>query len=129
MSDEKFDHLSEKIDEFRQVALRLKHIKAEEMNLRRDLCDILLKGKMKGTHSFNIDGMDVKATKKVNMSLDKKRVDHYYEQMSNAEKDAVKFNPTLSITMYDKIEGDSSVLDGCLTIKPATPTLTVILGE
>ena len=129
MSDSKFDNLSNKLDEFRQLAIRLKLIKKEEMNLRVEICDVLLKGKQKGTHTFSIDGMNVKAVRQINMSLDAKMVDHHYEQFSDEEKAAVSFKPSLSVSKYNDIEGDSHTLDNCLTIKPATPTLTVILGE
>lgn len=120
-------YLEEKLERFRLIASELKLLKKEEMDLRKSLCDELLKNRPKGTHRFELPGMVIKANKKVLTTVDAKRLAEHYHVMTEAEKACIVYKPSLSLSAYNKLF-DTPTLDECITVRPASPTLEVHLS-
>jgi len=111
----------------RKLAIQLREIKDKEMNIRREICEILLDGKEKGTHNFTIGGMKVKAVKAFNYQLDK-GISLIYDDLNEDEKDAIRVKYEVSVAGYNKLH-NADQLNEYITVVPASPTLTVVLGE
>ena len=117
------------LEEARLLAIQLKDIKSHEMELRRKICDVLLEGKDRGTHNFVMHGMRIKSIKGFNISLDKAALEYGYDNLTPEEKALIKFEPKLIGGEYNKSMVDTTELDQYLTVTPASPTLTIELGE
>ena len=120
-----FSEIEEKLEEHRLLAIQLKAIKEKEAAMRRELCDILLKGKKVGTHNFNIAGMKVKAVKSVSYRLDK---DIDFSALSEDERDLIRLKPELKLADYKGATFDTSRLDDHIVVAPSMPTLTIELA-
>lgn len=118
-----------KILEFRALQIQLKKLKEQESNMRREICDGLLHRKRVGTHTFKFDDIIVKAVKKVTHSVDADKLQHYYENMSAQEKACFAYKPSFVSSEYKKLGEHSDVVDECITVKPAMPTLEVKIPE
>ena len=120
-----FTHLAEKLEEHRNLNIQLKAIKEKEAALRRALCDELLKGKQVGTHNFNVAGLKVKAVKGVSMRIDAK-ID--VDELSDEEKNLIRWKPELKVGDYKKTTSDTSRLDEYVIVTPSMPTLSIELA-
>lgn len=107
-----------------QKSNELKELKKLEMDLRIQICEVLLRGKGIGTHNFEFIGANVKAVKKNSMRVITEEFESLRDCLSEDERNCITFKPFLSRSKYVKLE-DSSTLDECLMVKPAIPTLSV----
>lgn len=117
----------ELLEKWQHLNHEMKRLKKEEMDLRVEITDQLLKGKSIGTHNFDIDGVAVKAVKKVTHKLDKPKLDHVWQDMTEDEQAAVKWTPELSVSKFKALEEESGLLRDCVTVVPAAPSLTIDL--
>ena len=116
--------------EYREIQKQAKAIREKEVELRKKIASYLLKGKGEGTHKFDFGDFEVKAVKKMNYSLDDDLLSTLWEDMSNEEREAVKFKPSLVIREYKQIEPESrETLDLCVVVKPGMPTISIIDKE
>lgn len=104
----------------------LKRLKKQEMELRLQICESLLEGKEVGTHNFEYDGFSAKAVKKTSISLLPEELEALYDDFSEDERNCISFKPMLSQSKYKTLD-DSSILDECIVVKPATPSLSVTI--
>lgn len=118
----------DKIIKYKEIQIMLKKFKDEESKMRVEICDELLKHKRVGIHTFDFDDVKVKAVKKVTIKPDDDKLRYMYDDMSEAEQACFKFKPDFVATMYKRLT-DTSVVDECITSKPAMPTLEIILPE
>ena len=109
-----------------QLNSDLKKLKKKEMELRLEICESLLEGKEVGTHNYKFHGLFAKAVKKNSISLLPEELELLYDDLSEDERDCISFKPMLSQSKYKQLE-DSSILDECIIVKPATPTLSVTI--
>lgn len=120
------DNIEEVCEEWMGLQATLKRIKEDEMTMRKDIVAYLVpKGEI-GLHTQGFAGIIAKATLKLNYKFDEMILDELYEDMSEAEKDAVRYKPSLSLSQYKKIaEANREKLDETLIVTPAAPTLNV----
>lgn len=118
-----------KILKFRALQIQLKQLKEQEANLRREICDGLLHRKRVGTHTFKFDDIIVKAVKKVTHSVDADKLSAHWDNMSVRERDCFKYKPSFISSAYSKLGDHTDVVDDCITVKPAMPTLEVKIPE
>lgn len=120
-----------KIEAYRQIKEELGFIKAEEMQMRLDLCEELgIATLAVGTHNteFKADGMLVKMVKKLNHTIDKDLLEEMADLLSDEEAECIVYDPRLKLTEYKKCE-DTETLDLLIVTKDATPSLEVILKD
>ncbi len=105
--------------------------KAEEMEQRLAICEEILEGKEKGTTTELLFDIEIKAVKKINIALDKKLLSSTYEDMSEEEQECILFEPKLIAKEYQFLQehDQTPLLDDCITVKDATPSLTITLPE
>ena len=117
------------VQEWREAKDQLNHFKKLEMNTRLEICEILLANEEVGTHTFMVEDFKIKAVKKNNMSILKDELAEIASSMSPEEKACIEYKPSLSLAKY-KLLDNHDVIDDCLLVKPATPSLTITLeGE
>ena len=119
---------SAKVERLHDIQIELKRIKSEELKLRKEVSEVFLEGESVGTHNFQTSGFNVKAVRKVNYSLDKEMLAEIWDSLSAEEQNAIRYNPALDMKAY-KTLGDSDLLDECVVVKPATPTITIEFGQ
>lgn len=104
---------------------QLAKIKAEELMLRKEICADLFDGEQ-GEFKVNKEtrNLIVVATSKVTRSLDNEALSTMMSDLSDEEKDCVKFKPSLDTRKWRKLPEDC-LLNQAVIEKPATPTLTV----
>jgi hypothetical protein len=111
--------------EWYQLSLELKQLKEKEMKLRKELCEDMFDGKV-GRFVVTKDTPDykVKATSKVTTQLDEDVLKDMYDDLSEIERAAVKFKPSLVAKQYNKLSVESMLHEAVIQ-KPATPTLKI----
>ena len=111
-------------DDFIEAQTQLKYWKDKEAELRTKICTTVLEGKSVGTHNITKGKYKLKAVKKISYVLDPEMIDALWDDLSEEEKDSIKYSPKLLLNEYKELE-DHEVLDQAITIKPAMPTLTI----
>lgn len=109
---------------------KLKELKAEETKLRKQLATGLKIETLKiGVNKIEIDNLAIVATRKVSYSVDKDDLESIWESLSDEEKDAINWKPSLALKVYKGL-ADTEMLDECIEVKPAMPSITVnYIGE
>jgi len=121
---------SDQIMEWADVAAELKMLKAKEVDMRRPIAEELLEqatysGARKSV-SEAYPGFKVKAAQALSFKVDPEALQSIWDDLDTLEQCAIKWTPTLSMPLFNKISPDS-VLHDVVTSKPAMPTLKVEL--
>ena len=118
------------LEAHRVMALQLKVLKQDEMRLRIAIVENLTAGKPVGTHSFSLDGYIIKAKLGVSHSIDQAMIKEMIEDdaLSDEELDLLRVKYELKLGDYKKA-GETDTLDDAIIVKPAAPTLEIVLGE
>jgi hypothetical protein len=117
-----------KVEQWQDVAARLKALKTEEADLRRDLAagvigEIPMKNgrvTVRGTY----EGIPVKAVQELGYTLDLAALASVWNDLSPEDKEAIKLKPTLQTGKYKKLEKDSLLHEAVIT-KLSMPTFEV----
>ena len=114
------------VDKWKELATRLKSLKEEEANLRRDICaELIAQTEMVNgiaTYKGNVEGYDVVAKQSLSFSIDVAALGTIWDELSQAEQDCVEMKPTLKIGPYKKLPEDALLHEAVVT-KFAIPTL------
>ena len=107
------------------------HHAAIESTLRDQLVKELFSNKEVGSETIEIDnGWTLKATKKLDYKLDNSEgqtVALCAILVDDLASKLIKWKPEISVSTYKELDATTQVLfNGCLTIKPAKPTLELI---
>jgi len=123
--------LMDMLERSRALAIQLREIKKEEMDLRVAIADILGEGKAPGTHTFEQDGFIIKLKLGLNHSLiqDELKEALEDERLSEEELELLRTKYDLRLADYKKADFNTDVLDEFVIVKPSAPTLTITLGE
>jgi hypothetical protein len=117
--------MATKLEKWMLLSSSLKRIKDEEMTLRREICEEIFAGEVgEFRKKAEYDGRTVTAISTVNRSVDKAVLSSIWEDLSEAEQDAINFKPEISVSKYKKLEG-KLLLNEAITVKPGAPTLEV----
>lgn len=114
----------EKIEEWIIAKVAADEFKKKEMNLRKEICEYLLEGKIKGTVKRTIEGYLLTASAKLNTSIDKEVLEAIWEDLTTEEKACFRFDPKLVAKEYKKLPVEYNTLDIAITDKPGAPTLS-----
>jgi len=114
------------IDKWKDMSIRLKQLKADEAELRRDICAELVDGiEMKkgiATYKGNVEGFDITAKQALGYSLDIAVLGVIWDELNALELECVKMEPKIVIGNYKKLPEDSILHEAVIT-KLAMPTL------
>ena len=122
---------ADKIEAYRQIKEQLAEIKAEEMEMRLDVCQELgIDNLTIGTHNmeFEAEGVLVKMVKKVNHTIDKVVLEEMEDLLTEEEANCIAYDPRLKLGDYKKL-GDTDTLDLIIVTKDAAPSVDVILKD
>lgn len=117
----------ESIAKWKEMSLRLKKLKQEESELRRELCDEILAGyEMSNgrlTVKDHLEGFEVKATQTLSYTIDVAILSTVYDALNPSEQACIKWEPKLKLAEYKKLPEDSLLNEAVIT-RLAMPTLT-----
>lgn len=121
--------MTEKINEgdisiWLTVKENLANAKDREEDLRRKICKFVLKTKRSGSKTIKDFGYKIKATGKLNTSLDKDQLKAIWPKLSREEKRCIKFSASLKEKEYKKIPEDS-ILHTVVKKTPGLPSLEI----
>ena len=114
------------IDKWKDMSVRLKKLKDDEAELRRDICAELVAGiEMKkgiATYKGNVEGFDITAKQALGYSLDIAALGVIWDSLSDLEIACIKMEPKIVIGNYKKLPEDSLLHEAVIS-KMAMPTL------
>ena len=126
MTDVNASNIEERLDEWKQMSINLRALKAFEMEIRKDIVGFLQPSAIPGTFDHDNSTMRIKVKIGVNIKIDEELLEHYEEQLSDAELACIKHKPSIIAKNYKMVPSDDrEMLDSCLIVTPAAPTLTV----
>ena len=115
-----------RLKEWKEMSVQLKALKTAEMTLRKEICIDLFKGSTEaGRLKYDLKTIHVQAENKINYKLDVESVKAMYEELSDVERDALRWSPELKLREYKKLS-EISLLHECVVVKPAAPVLKVV---
>lgn len=116
--------IEKKIGEWIIQKHKLDVAKKHELELRKEICEHILQGKIKGSKKSTIGTYVLTATAKINNKIDAELLESIWESLSDKEKACVKYKPSLIAAEYKKLKG-AVKLHRCIDSKPGTPALTL----
>ena len=120
------------LEDYIHTKIMFTEYKEKEMEQRLSICDEILEGKEKGTTTEVMFNIEIKAVKKVTVSLDKEQLAQSLSELSDEERECILMEPRLIAKEYQFLQDaeiDTPLLDDCITVKDATPSLTINLPE
>ena len=122
------DGLEDEFETLMAVQSQLKTLKAEELQLRKELSETLLGSADIGTHTITSGMFICKATKKVSYSLDRAILQDIWDSLSDEEMEAIDFKPSIKMREYKGLTAET--IDEAITVKPAMPSIAIsYIGE
>ena len=120
-----------KLAEYKEVKSELGRVKANEMRLRLEILEDMFPNASAGTMNETLGQYKVKGTFRNTTTIDADAYFDYEDQMTDAERCCVKLKPSIILANYKDLENHetSGLLDDIITIKPATPALTLEIEE
>lgn len=107
----------------------LKAAKKKELELRMAICAHVLSDKLEGARTFRDHGFKITATAKLNRSIDREVLETIWNDLTDVEKECIEYKPSLKLAQFKKVEQTGGLLMDAITVKPATPTLTIVEEE
>ena len=98
--------------------------KENELNLRKEICEHILQGQIKGSKKGTIGIYVLSASAKLNDKLDAELLKAIWPNLTPEEKACIKYKPNLIAAKYKKLKSGVK-LNRCIDSKPGTPTLTL----
>jgi hypothetical protein len=115
---------------WKHLQQELKKIKAEEADLRRELCAEIIGGTQmvngRVTVKTHLDHYEVKAVQTLSYSIDQAALSAIWDELTPEEKACIKMKPELALGDYKKLPEDS-LLHEAVVSRLAMPTLTAEL--
>lgn len=115
----------EKYLQWLKMSQELKALKTREMTLRKELCYDLI-GSTVGKAKQVTEMLQIEAQGKESYKVDEVTYHALSDELTDAEKQTIKWTPSLLLTPFKKLP-EGSILLECITSKPAAPTLNVKL--
>lgn len=122
---------TEMLERARMLAIQLKEIKAEEMELRREIVSEIAGDLDVGTHVLDRDGFKIKVRIGVSYGLVQDELQELIDtgQLTEEENDLVRIKYDLKLADYKKAGFNTDSLDEVIVVKPSAPSLDITLGE
>ena len=120
---------TELYDQWLEANAKRKYYSELERKLRLEIVEPLIENVPTGTHNYKTkEGYVLKASKKVSVSIDKDGLAFIEDDLSDEEKDAIRWKPELDAKKYKELD-DHDVLDQAIVVKPAMPSLVITHAE
>ena len=113
------------LEEWIDAAASLKAAKAEEMELRKDICEILQEADSRyGTLNFDVHGFKLKATFGLSYKIDEEALEAIQADLSEADLACIRWKPQLDVAAFKALGSD--LLNSVVIVTPAAPSLKVV---
>ena len=109
------------LEEWIQAKEQLDFYKDAELGYRKKICAEVFDSNQK---KFIFDDFELKATKKINFTVDEDQLKKNWNKLSYEEKTAIKFKPSLIAAEFKKVSSDALLMQ-FITSAEGTPTLTI----
>ncbi len=116
------------IELYVEVKSQLEYYKQMERKLRVDLCEALFPTANDTSVSTFVGDYVVKGIFKNNIKFDADSLAKNAPYLTEEEAECIKYTPRLIASAYKKLD-DSSMIDECLVVTPALPTINVTVDE
>jgi hypothetical protein len=120
------------IHDWKVKSQQLKKLKADEADMRREICEEIIAGAPmdngRVTIKTHADGYAIKAVQTLSFSIDVAALGAIWEHLTPEEQDCVVMKPTLNLTKYKQLTG-ASLLHEAVVSRLAMPTLQAELEE
>lgn len=116
--------MEDKIKEWLTVSINLKVLKKQEIELRKEIAEHILDGKIKGSKKAIIGNDTMIATGVASPKLDEDLLKTIWSDLSKKEKACIKFSPKLVNDEYKKLD-EKSNLHRAVELKPGMPQLKI----
>lgn len=117
------------IDQLSEQWQRLKHIEQEAANSRKEIEERiaqLIEMREEGVSTQETERFKVKATSKLNRTLDSDSLQDQWKNLPESVRSCVKWKPSLDTTSFRSLSAtDEAILSQHMTTKPAKPTFKV----
>jgi len=110
--------------QWEEAKIELDVAKENEMVLRKEICEEILKDQIKGTTHFKKFGLDAAATAKLSQKFDVDILKEIFHKLNKEEKGCIKYDPKLVAKKYKELPEDS-ILHQAVESKPGTPSLKI----
>ena len=107
-----------------KTSCELKLLKIKEMEMREKICKLILKDKLSGSKKRTIGIYVLKVTERINKNIDNELLNSIWKDLSQEERSAFKFKPSLVPKNYKKLS-ENSKINTAITEKPGAPTLVL----
>lgn len=116
--------------ELKSVQEELAHYKQLESKLRIELADAINLETLKvGMNKIENDNLIIKATRKVNHSVDQALINEAWDSLDEESKSAFSWKAALSLKVYKQL-ADTDIIDDFIEVKPAMPAISIqYIGE
>lgn len=122
--------MSDRYEKWLQATAKLRQAKTEELKLRNEICDELLKEKLEGSITTHPPGYKVVSTAKLTRTINREVLEAIWEDLTDEEKECIDYKPSLKLANYRAIEnGVGGKLMEAITVKPAQASLKVYPEE
>ena len=101
---------------------QLDKIKAHELEIRKEIAEHILDGKIKGAKKGSIGKYNLTATGKLNYVVDAEFLENIWSELTPQEKEAIKYKPSIVASKYKTLDAKSK-LNKAITSKSGTPSL------
>lgn len=113
----------EQIKKWKRLQATLKTIKAQEMELRKELCKDILQGKL-GTVNTVVDKFKLKAAQQTRLKVDSEALQAIWSDLTPEEQNSVKWSPEVIKSKYNALS-DKDMINSVITTVPNAPTLKI----
>ena len=112
--------------DYTEAKSKLGFWKKKELEIRNKILKEMECEKDEGVVKKTVGQLLIKATYKLNRKIEKPILDSIYNELSDEEKEAVKYTPEIVMKNYRKLEekGDSPLLDAVI-VTPAQGTIEI----
>jgi len=123
-------YTKEQFEEYLHAKEQLAFWKKKELAHRLEILEEIFEEGALGTVNAYHEGYDVKGTFKNTLSLNAKALEEVSSSLTQAEKMCLVYKPSINLSEYNDLEPEQrELLDECITVKPALPTLTIKANE
>ena len=120
--------MANKLEYWAELQRKLKSLKEEEMNLRRELCvGIIADSPLENgrvTVKGQVGDLSYQASQVLGYTVDQATLSTIWGSLSPEEREAITYKPSLGLAKYRKL-GEDSLLHEAVTARLAAPTLKV----
>jgi len=117
--------VQEYINEWLALKPELDKLAAREKELRVYIAKTILEGAVKGSRITIFNDVELKATAKQYINVDKVALDLAFNDLSDFEKQCLRYKPEFVMSNFNKLPADSILRSRVAIAKEGMPTLEI----